>query len=202
MLVSLINNYDHLNFILASASPRRSELLGNVGMRFKVVVSDVEEDELSISNIIEGLIGNAQKKGEAIAESNPDALIISADTVVIADEQIMGKPSDDEEARQMLEKLSGRTHDVMTAFGLIMKKFNKSYFESVTTRVKFRSLKAEEITAYVNSDEPLDKAGAYAIQGQGALLIDSIEGCYFNVVGFPLSRFFIALQDFCKQIKY
>lgn len=201
MLATLVENYDQIDFILASASPRRSELLNNVGMKFRVIVSNVEEDEISFYNLTNGLINNARRKGEAVAKSNPNVLVISADTVVVVDKHIMGKPTDKAEARKMLEKLSGRSHEVKTAFGLIFKKSNKSYFEMVTTIVKFRSLNTKEITAYVDTGEPLDKAGAYAIQEHGALLIDTIDGCYFNVVGFPLSRFFIALQNFCKQIK-
>lgn len=201
MLATLVENYDHIDFILASSSSRRFELLKKVGMKFRVIVSQAEEDEISVDNLSKGLINNARKKGEAVAVSNTEALIISADTVVVLDEHIMGKPVDKFEAIQMLEKLSDRSHEVKTAFGLINKKYNKSYFEIVTTTVKFRSLKNEEISAYVDTDEPFDKAGAYAIQEQGALLIESIDGCYYNVVGFPLSRFFIALQDFCKQIK-
>ncbi len=201
MLASLIENYNKLDFVLASASPRRSELLNNIGMKFKVVVSDVEEDEISLNYISDGLIKNARKKGEVVADSNPNSVIISADTIVVLDHHIMGKPADEKGARQMLEKLSGRTHEVMTAFGLICRKYDKSYFETVITKVKFRPLDFEEIVAYVNTGEPMDKAGAYAIQGKGSILIESIGGCYFNVVGFPISKFFIALKDFCKGFK-
>jgi septum formation protein len=171
-------------------------------MKFRVIVSDVDEDEISYDNLTNGLIIKTRKKGESVAELNREALIISADTVVVLDKHIMGKPTDEDEARVMLEKLSGQSHQVKTAFGLIFKKYNKSYFEMVTTTVKFRSLNDEEITAYVNTGEPLDKAGGYAIQGRGAILIESIEGCYFNVVGFPLTNFYIALRDFCRQIKF
>jgi len=201
MLASLVENYDRLDFILASASPRRSELLKNIGMKFKVIVSDVVEDEINSDDIRNGLIYNARKKGEAVAQLNPDSVIISADTIVISDKHIMGKPANEKHAQQMLAELNGRTHEVITAFGLIMKKYDKSYFENVTTKVKFRPLKFEDIAAYVKTGEPLDKAGAYAIQGQGSILIESVEGCYFNVVGFPISRFFIALKDFCKGIR-
>ena len=201
MLDSLIENYNKLDFILASASPRRSELLNNIGMKFKVVLSNVEEDEISSNDITVRLIKNARIKGEAVAYSNPDSIIISADTIVVLDNHVMGKPLDEKSARQMLEKLSGRTHEVMTAFGLIYRKYDKSYFEITTTKVKFRPLNLDDITAYIKTGEPMDKAGAYAIQGMGSILIDSIAGCYFNVVGFPISKFFITLKDFCKEIK-
>jgi septum formation protein len=201
MLDSLVENYHKLDFILASASPRRSELLNNIGLKFKVIVSHADEDELSPENLDSGLVKNARRKGETVAESDEDAVVISADTIVVLDHHVMGKPEDENDAREMLKKLSGRTHEVMTAFGLICKKHNKSYFETVTTRVKFRELHSDEILAYVKTGEPMDKAGAYAIQGKGSVLIDSIEGCYFNVVGFPVSRFFVVLKDFCKGIK-
>ncbi|MEJ2542825.1 MAG: Maf family protein [Calditrichaceae bacterium] len=200
MLDSLIENYNKLDFILASASPRRSELLNNIGMKFKVIGSDVDEDEINPNNIMDGLINNARKKGETIAKSNPDSVVISADTIVVLDHHIMGKPEDEKDAMEMLKKLSGKTHEVMTAFGLICSMQNKSYFETVTTKVKFRSLTFFDISAYVSTGEPMDKAGAYAIQGKGSILIECIDGCYFNVVGFPISRFFIALQRFLKEL--
>ncbi|MBN1407803.1 MAG: septum formation inhibitor Maf [Calditrichaceae bacterium] len=200
MLDFLIENYNELDFILASASPRRSELLNNIGLKFKVMVSHVEEDEIRPDNLNNGLINNARKKGEAVAESNKDAVVISADTIVVLDHHIMGKPVDENDACEMLKKLSGRTHEVMTAFGLICKEHNKSYFETIKTKVKFRSLNSDEISAYVEIGEPMDKAGAYAIQGKGSVLVDNIEGCYFNVVGFPISRFFVVLKDFCKGL--
>ena len=201
MLDSLIENYNELDFILASASPRRSELLNIIGMKFKVIASNMKEDEINPEDITRGLIENARKKGEAVAESHPDAVVISADTIVVLDHHIMGKPADENDARKMLKKLSGRTHEVITAFALICKKHNKSHFETVKTRVKFRSLQSEEISAYLRTGEPMDKAGAYAIQGKGSILVDSIEGCYFNVVGFPISGFFVAIENFCKGIK-
>lgn len=201
MLASLIENYNKLDFILASASPRRSDLLNNIGLKFRVKISGVKEDEIRSNDINVRLIENARLKGQAVADSNPDSIVISADTIVVINDQIMGKPTDANDARQMLEKLSGRTHQVMTAFGLICRRNDISYFEIATTKVKFRPLNLDDITAYIKTGEPMDKAGAYAIQGMGSVLIDSIEGCYFNVVGFPISKFFIALKEFCKGIK-
>ena len=197
MLASLVKNYDKLNFILASASPRRSDLLRNIGMQFKVVISDVTEDEIVNGDIDNTLINNARKKGNPVATRNPD----SADTVVILDDHIMGKPNNSTEAFQMLQKLNGRIHVVKTAFGLILNRYHKMYFDTVATRVKFRQLDNQEIEAYVQSGEPSDKAGAYGIQGKGSLLIDSIDGCYFNIVGFPISKFFVALKKFCEDIQ-
>ena len=201
MLASLVKNYDKLNFILASASPRRSDLLRNIGMQFKVVISDVTEDEIVNGDIDNTLINNARKKGNTVATRNPDSIVISADTVVILDDHIMGKPNNSTEAFQMLQKLNGRIHVVKTAFGLILNRYHKMYFDTVATRVKFRQLDNQEIEAYVQSGEPSDKAGAYGIQGKGSLLIDSIDGCYFNIVGFPISKFFVALKKFCEDIQ-
>lgn len=201
MLASLVKNYDKLNFILASASPRRSDLLRNIGMQFKVVISDVTEDEIVNGDIDNTLINNARKKGNTVAARNPDSIVISADTVVILDDHIMGKPNNSTEAFQMLQKLNGRIHVVKTAFGLILNRYHKMYFDTVATRVKFRQLDNQEIEAYVQSGEPSDKAGAYGIQGKGSLLIDSIDGCYFNIVGFPISKFFVALKKFCEDIQ-
>ncbi len=201
MLDSLIENYSKLDFILASASPRRSELLNKIGLKFRVIISGVEEDEIESNDINVRLIENARLKGEAIADSNPDSIVISADTIVVINNHVMGKPMDTNDARDMLEKLSGRTHEVMTAFGLICRRYDISYFEITTTKVNFRPLNLDDITAYIKTGEPMDKAGAYAIQGMGSILVNSIEGCYFNVVGFPISKFVVALKEFCKGIE-
>jgi len=199
MLLSLAENFGNTDFILASASPRRSELLSQIGLKFKIIASKFKEEKISADDKEKGLIHNALNKGMHVADIYPDALVISADTIVVMENRIMGKPKSREEAQDMLTELSGKTHLVMTAFSLIISRMNKTYSECVSTRVHFRSLNAEEITTYINTGEPFDKAGAYAIQGMGALLIDSIDGCYFNVVGFPLSRFYIALRSFSKQ---
>jgi len=200
MLFSLIENLDKIDVILASASPRRYELLKTIGLDFRVVVSEVKEDKINADNLIDGVINNARKKGTNIANKYPDALIICADTIVVVGDKILGKPKDEKDARLMLENLSGRTHQVITGFGLIFNKYNKSIFDAVTTDVTFRNLSNEEILAYVNTGEAVDKAGAYAIQGQGSILVEKINGCYFNVVGFPISKFFMCLDKFLKDI--
>jgi len=199
MLFSLIDNLETIDVILASASPRRYELLKSIGLQFKVLKSDIDElftEELSPQEITEL---NANRKGDDIAEKHPNSLVISADTIVVSKDIIMGKPRDEKDAYRMLRQLSGRTHQVYTAFILNLLAENKKYIETVVTNVRFRNLKEEEIWSYINTGEIVDKAGAYAIQGQGALLIDKIDGCFFNVVGFPLSRFFVALDHFFKE---
>lgn len=199
MLFSLIENLERVEVILASASPRRFELLKTIGLNFKVVKSNVQETLVSPNRLEEDTIANARRKGFDVASKYPESLIICADTVVVADSMIMGKPRDETEARFMLEQLSGKSHRVITGFGLIFKKYEKSLFDAETTEVTFRHLSDEEILAYVNTGEPLDKAGAYAIQGQGSLLIEKINGCFFNVVGFPISKFYLRLDEFFQD---
>ncbi len=199
MLFSLIDNLETIDVILASASPRRYELLKSIGLQFKVVKSEVEEifsDELEPQEIVEL---NANRKGDDVAQKHPNSLVISADTIVVSKNIVMGKPHDEKDAYRMLRQLSGRTHQVYTAFAINFLSEEKKYIETVSTAVRFRNLKEEEIWSYINTGEIVDKAGAYAIQGQGAMLIEKINGCFFNVVGFPLSRFFVALDQFFKE---
>jgi septum formation protein len=202
MLVSLIKNLENLDVILASASPRRFELLNMIGLKFRVVESRVKEGNINPRELQEGVKANAQKKGLAVAEEYPDSLVICADTIVVKNNRIMGKPVDEADARNMLEQLSGATHKVITAFGLIHYNSQKSLYDLAVTEVTFRKLCSEEIMAYISTGEPMDKAGAYGIQGQGSLLIEKINGCYFNVVGFPLSRFFVKMDEFLNDFKF
>ncbi|HHJ53544.1 MAG TPA: septum formation protein Maf [Caldithrix abyssi] len=196
MLFSLIENLDKIDIVLASASPRRFELLKNIGLNFRVEVSDVAENHPDIKEPTELALYNARIKGRAVANKYPESLIISADTIVVLDNHLMGKPANEQEAYRMLKTLSARTHKVITAFGLHLLKYEKEHYDWVATDVTFRPLTDEEIWAYINTAEPMDKAGAYGIQGQGAILIEKISGCYYNVVGFPLSRFYEALGNF------
>jgi septum formation protein len=199
MLFSLIENLEKVDIILASASPRRFELLKTIGLEFKVVVSKVNEDSVDPNNLIDGVTTNARRKGLDVATLHPNQLVICADTVVVTDSVILGKPRDENEAFRMLQALSGKTHRVITAFGLIFQKYEKSLFDYETTEVTFRTLNEDEIWAYINTGEPMDKAGAYASQGQGAVLIEKIQGCYFNVVGFPLTKFYLRINDFFQD---
>jgi septum formation protein len=199
MLFSLIENLEDFDIILASASPRRYELLKSIGLPFRVVSGNVEEvfsDEYSPQELVEL---NAEKKGAAASEKYPNSLVISADTIVALDDIIMGKPRDEKDAYDMLSRLSGRTHQVYTSFVLNCFSKRKKYTETVITDVHFRNLREEEIRSYINTGEMVDKAGAYAIQGQGALLVEKINGDFFNVVGFPISKFFAALKMFLKE---
>ncbi|MGB6129989.1 MAG: nucleoside triphosphate pyrophosphatase [Psychrilyobacter sp.] len=176
--------------ILASKSPRRFEILNNFGIKkIKVVVADIEE----ISDkkvLVEQVVDIAVKKGVGIANDYPDEFVLSADTVVILDDEILGKPKNYKDAFRTLNSLSERTHEVVTAYSLINK--NKKIFISGydKTIVKFKKITKKEINWYIETGEPMDKAGSYGIQGVGAgVLIDRIEGEFYNVMGFPISKF-------------
>lgn len=176
-----------MKLILASASPRRRELLTQVGVSFVIEVSDVEEvldDTLSLELQVQSL---ALQKAQAVAAQHKDGLVLGADTVVVDAGSLLGKPQNTEEAAEMLRSLSGKWHQVMTAVALVDANDTKHEWTSVEiTNVKFRDLTEDDIAAYVATGESMDKAGAYGIQGYGALLVERIEGCYNNVVGLPL----------------
>lgn len=173
--------------ILASASPRRFNLLKQVGIPFRQVVSGVNEDVEAPAEPDAHVLELSRRKAQDVARDLSSGVILGADTVVVLDGQILGKPVDDDEAARMLQRLSGRTHQVYTGLTLIDVAGDASFSHVERTEVTFRELSEEEIAAYVSTGEPLDKAGAYGIQGQGALLVSGINGCYFNVVGLPLA---------------
>lgn len=172
-------------FILASGSPRRRELLQQIGALFRVEVSEAEE--LSQAESPAELVRlNAAAKAEAVAREHPGEAVLGADTVVALEGKIYGKPRDAAEACSMLAALSGRRHEVLT--GIVWVSGGQTFSEAVSTQVQFGELTAEEIGRYVATGEPLDKAGAYALQGGAAVFIEGIEGSYSNVVGLPLYR--------------
>lgn len=186
--------------ILASASPRRVRLLNQIGLRPEVVPSDIDERFDRSLNPVENASTLARAKAEAVASGISRGVIIGADTVVVLDGELLGKPADQEEAVSMLTHLSGRTHQVITAFALVERPGNRFVCEAEQTSVTFRDLPEEEIRRYVAGGSPMDKAGAYGIQDDyGAVFVSRIEGCYYNVVGFPLSRFWSVYQKFCHQ---
>ena len=175
-----------MELILASASPRRSELMAQVGWKFRIKATDVAEEISSVLPVAEAVAELALRKARACCVES--GLIIGADTVVVLGDQIMGKPGSAVEAREMLATLSGKCHRVITGVAVLNAATGDSWAEAEETMVRFRSLTGEEIEGYVKCGEPLDKAGAYGIQGKGALLVEGIEGCYFNVMGLPLNR--------------
>ena len=176
---------------LASASPRRRQLLGSLGLRVSVVSSSYVETPLPDLDPRELALRHAAGKARGAAAS--DHLIVAADTVVDLDGEALGKPSDVAEARGMLRRLVGRWHVVHTAFALRDDASNRSLVEVLSTRVKFADTNEETVAAYAASGDGLDKAGAYGIQGFAATLVERIDGDYFTVVGFPLAAFAAAL---------
>jgi len=188
--------------ILASASPRRADLLRQIGMEFHIRPSNVEEPppaemEMGPVQIAEHL---ALLKAENVAANQDRGLVIGSDTVVWNTETILGKPADRREAFSMLSALSKKRHTVTTGVALIYKPNRTTLVFHTSTRVFFRDLSKSEISDYIDTGEPMDKAGGYGIQGIGALLVDHIDGDYFNVVGFPLTAFYQALEKLILQI--
>ena len=174
--------------ILASASPRRSALLKQAQLEFRVVPSEAQElcePQLTARELAQG---NAYRKARLVAEAYSAAVVLGADTLVCLGEQIFGKPRDLEEAHRMLSKLQGRTHQVVTGVCLIHLRAHRQKLFAESTTVTFRSLHSEQIRRYLSKIEPLDKAGAYAIQDEGDLIVKNVNGSYSNVVGLPLER--------------
>jgi septum formation protein len=179
--------------ILASASPRRHELLSQAGLKFTVVAANINEDRLPNEAAAAYVQRLAEEKVQAVwnlnksLDTEEDPLVVlGADTCVVCDGNILGKPADSSDARRMLELLSGRTHVVMTGVAIVTGR--KIVRDVEITQVTFNQLNDREIAQYIVSGEPMDKAGAYAIQGYAARWIPRIEGCYFNVVGLPIAR--------------
>ncbi|MBE7034513.1 MAG: septum formation inhibitor Maf [Ruminococcaceae bacterium] len=182
--------------VLASASPRRRELLEQIGLPFFVLPSQADEDinpDLSPQLTVQSL---SLLKAADIAKTQPaSAYVIGADTVVVLDGEILTKPKDEEDARRMLARLSGRAHSVVTGVTVIRCRDGKSISVCEETKVFFKEMSEAEIASYVATGEPLDKAGSYGIQGLGALFVEKIEGDYNNVVGLPLMRLCHILQE-------
>ena len=181
--------------VLASLSPRRSDLLRQIGLSFSVLPANVNERIIPGEQPEDHVLRLAREKALVAARRSGTGIIIAADTVVVIDDAVLGKPADRNDAIRMLTLLSGTAHRVITGLCVMDAGTRNSRERTSTTKVWFRRLSRDEIVAYANSGEPLDKAGAYGIQGRGALLIDRIEGCYFNVVGLPLSVLGQCLAD-------
>jgi len=174
--------------ILASASPRRVELLRQLKLEFEVVPSDAEEVFDEYLSPLELCQLNAHRKARVVAKKIPDALVLGADTLVFLDRKIFGKPADKAEAQKMLLQLQGRTHQVVTGVSLIHLRAHDEKIFAVSTDVFFRPLTAGQIDEYLSKINPLDKAGAYAIQENGELIVSEISGSFSNVVGLPIER--------------
>jgi septum formation protein len=182
--------------ILASGSPRRKELLASLGLQFQVILPEVDEKSFDVSGLTprEQALALARFKGESVATKYPETLVVSADTLVVIDNEVLGKPEDRDDAFQMLSKLQGREHVVISATAVFQ--HGTTRIDALETMVKMRSLSSEQIWQYIDTGEPMDKAGSYAIQGYGSVLIERIDGCYFNVVGLSL----VLLDKLCQEL--
>ncbi len=181
--------------ILASGSPRRRDLLAAAGFRFRVENPGIEENEDTSLPIRVLTAGNAAGKAEAVSERFPEAVVLAADTLVLLGETVLSKPADRGEAARMLASLNGRSHEVFTAVAIRQAGRGKSVDLTVTTAVQFRNLSPDEQADYHARIDPMDKAGAYAAQDHGALIIDRIEGSMSNVIGLPMDEVADALEE-------
>lgn len=172
--------------ILASASPRRRQLLKSIGLKFKTFPAQVNEDYIKGESPIRHVRRLAQKKAELIAVKYPNAWVLGADTIVVIDGQILGKPKNELQARNMLQKLSGRIHKVYTGFTITCKAADIRKTKVIQSSVQFKKLSKEELKWYTSCEEPYDKAGGYAAQEKGASFIKAVRGSYTNVIGLPL----------------
>jgi len=172
--------------ILASASPRRRYLLEQAGLTFRVIPSTIDESSVPVDPPEDYVRMLAEAKAMEIARRYPESWVIGADTIVLIGDAVLGKPDTEAQARQMLKALSGKTHRVLTGYCICCKAEERAFSETVETKVLFKALTETEIDWYLSTDEPFDKAGAYAVQGLGSFLVKRIEGSYTNVVGLPI----------------
>jgi septum formation protein len=180
--------------ILASASPRRGDLLNRLGFLFETIPSGVSEALDAPLPPEQHVLEIALRKARSVASRTSDAIVIAADSVVVVQNTILEKPRDAGHAVAMLTMLSGETHQVFTGLVLVNTLTGRTHSDVAVTQVKMRDLSAEEIDRYVATGDPLDKAGAYAVQGLSAVFIESISGCFYNVVGLPLTKFWSLLH--------
>lgn len=188
--------------ILASQSPRRRLLLKQIGLKFTVRPSKIEEVFSSRQSPRSNARRIALEKARDVARNVSRGIIVGADTIVVVDGTILGKPRTKKDARAMLMKLSGREHLVYTGFALVDARTGRFVAGVERTRVRFRRLERDEVAAYVETGAPMDKAGAYGIQDDyGAVFVESVQGCFYNVVGFPLARFYSTLTEFTRLLE-
>ncbi|MCT4508339.1 MAG: Maf family protein [Tepidibacter sp.] len=178
-----------MNIVLASASPRRKEILFNLNLDFEIMKSDIDEfinDRDTPEAIAMSL--SFQKAMDIANKTSRNSVVIGADTIVVLDEEILGKPKNEQEAFDTLNRLSGKYHKVITGISILNIEDNKKIVDYEVTKVKMREFSEDEIKRYIKTTEPMDKAGSYGIQGYGSLFIEKIDGDYFNVVGLPVSK--------------
>ena len=180
------SHYDTPELILASQSPRRKYLLEQAGLTFTVIPSNIDEDTIHVSDPKSRVRILAELKATDIGDKHPASWVIGADTIVFIENTVLEKPASMDDARKMLKQLSNQTHQVFTGYSICCRETNHLFSDFVQTDVVFKNLTDEEIEWYVHTDEPFDKAGAYAIQGLGTFLVKRINGSYTNVVGLPV----------------
>jgi len=185
--------------ILASASPRRAEILRTVSWPFEILPVDIDETRRAGETAIDYVQRLAREKADAAAAALPTSMILAADTTVTIDDHILEKPTDESDASRMLQLLNNRSHRVLTGIAIINPETSQTIVAHEETEVKFAAMSDEEIAWYVGTGEPMDKAGAYAIQGLGARFIAEIEGDYFNVVGLPIRLVYEVFVESLKQ---
>jgi len=192
---SLTNLLDKKQFILASSSPRRAQILTREKVRFEIKIPDSSKEENIFSDLkaqnscpVTHVLELSRIKAQSVADEVADGIILGADTIVVLEREILGKPKNKNEALSILKKLSGRMHQVYTGITLINKYTGKMISDYDVTKVKFNRLDEEEILNYIATGEPMDKAGAYGIQGMGSFLVDHIEGSLDNVIGLPTEK--------------
>ena len=176
-----------MKIVLASGSPRRKEILENMNLKFDIIKSEIEETTIENESPKDLVKRLSYEKAYDIASKNLDSIVIGADTVVVLDNNVLGKPKDEDEAFNMLKQMSGKEHDVITGVSILCLDLKKEICDYCVSKVKFKNLSDEEIYSYIKTGECMDKAGAYGIQGLGGLLVEYIKGDYFNIVGFPIS---------------
>lgn len=174
-----------VELILASSSPRRKELMETIGIPFKIEVSDIDESMNMENNLVEEIKELAYRKAKVIADQHPDAVVLGADTIVVYKDEVLGKPIDEEDAFCMLKKLSNQTHEVLTGVCILNQGVKNTYCS--ISEVTFAELTDDEIWKYIKTKDPMDKAGAYGIQGFGGCFVREIKGDYYTIMGLPLS---------------
>lgn len=180
--------------ILASKSPRRKEILQQMGFNLEIKVKEIEEVSDKVE-LIDQIIDISKMKVEEVARENENSFVVGADTLVEIDGKALGKPKDKKEAKEMLKMLSGKNHRVITALTLVNVEKNICISDYVKSEVYFKEISEEEIDWYISTGEPMDKAGSYGIQGLGAMFVEKIEGDFFSIMGFPINKFMNILKD-------
>lgn len=188
----------NLRLVLASTSPRRQEILSLFYKELKIIPSQISELQLVGESPKDYVFRLAKNKAQDVAKNSPNSIVVGADTIVLYENKVLGKPSSKDDARKMLELLSNNWHEVLTGVAVVNTFSNKIEVDICQTRVKFSPLTKNEIEWYIETNEPFDKAGAYAIQGYGSLFVEEIEGNYLNVVGLPVPL----LRNLLKKVGY